>query len=153
MRILVLYDSKTGNTDKMASAIAEGIRETGSEVDVKKIGQSFTPGIVSSYGGVVFGSPAIYADATRELKDFLLILKEFIGTRKPTGAKAGIFGSYGYDGAWSLENKLRGYALGLGYDVFPEACLKVDYEIRTHAEETIADCKAWGKRFAGFLAD
>lgn len=43
VKVLVLYDSKTGNTEKMAKAVAEGIKEAGNEVDVKKIGQTFKP--------------------------------------------------------------------------------------------------------------
>ncbi len=151
MKVLVLYDSKTGNTEKMAAAIAEGIMEAGNEVDIKRIGQSFTPTIIQLYDGVVFGSPAIYAGPTNEMKGFLAGLKEHIGSQKPTGAKAGVFGSYGYDGAWSLENRLKGFAEALGYEVFAEACLKVDSEIKTRIEETMAECKAWGKRFGIFL--
>jgi len=152
MRVLVLYDSKTGNTEKMALAIAEGIRDTGYEVDVKKLGEPFTPSIIWSYNGVAFGSPAIYANASREIRDFLQELKEAQGSRKTARSqKAGIFGSYGYDGALILESKMREFALSIGFVVFPEACMKVDFEIRTRTGDTMAFCRAWGKRFAEFL--
>ena len=38
MKVLIIYDSKTGNTEKMATAIVEGAKETGAEVTIKKIG-------------------------------------------------------------------------------------------------------------------
>lgn len=39
MKIIVVFDSQTGNTEKMAKAIAEGASSVpGSVVEVKKIG-------------------------------------------------------------------------------------------------------------------
>ena len=32
----MIYDSKTGNTEKMANAIAEGAKEAGAEVTLKE---------------------------------------------------------------------------------------------------------------------
>lgn len=87
------------------------------------------------------------------MKIFLGQLKEYLGSGKKEDrvVKVGIFGSYGYNGAWTLENKLKGYVATLGYVVFPEPCLKVDAEIKTHTEETMEDCRAWGKRLSQFL--
>ena len=38
VKILVIYDSNTGNTEKMAKAVAEGATSTGAEVETKKSG-------------------------------------------------------------------------------------------------------------------
>lgn len=40
-------------------------------VDVKKIGNPFPLGIVTSSEGVVFQGPAVFADATKEMKEYL----------------------------------------------------------------------------------
>ena len=40
-KVLVAYVSRTGNTRKMAEFIAEGVRMTGHEVDVKTIAAKF----------------------------------------------------------------------------------------------------------------
>jgi NAD(P)H dehydrogenase (quinone) len=40
-KVLIIYDSETGNTEKMALAVAEGVREVKSvEVSVKKVEQA-----------------------------------------------------------------------------------------------------------------
>ena len=36
VKILIIYDSNTGNTEKMAKAVAEGATSTGAEVETKK---------------------------------------------------------------------------------------------------------------------
>lgn len=153
MKVLILYDSKTGNTEKMAGAIAEGAKEAGAEVTVKKIGEPFPLNLLEENDGVIFGSPTRYADATNEMKDFLQHVESFVklGKMKMKGRKAAVFGSYGYDGAWVMEERLKGYVEALGYKVAPKVCVKVDYEIKTRQKETLAECKAWGKDFAKTL--
>jgi flavodoxin len=150
MKILIIYDSKTGNTQKMADAIAEGVKEAGADVTVKKIGEPFPLNLLSEYDGVAFGSPTRYADVTNEMKDFLQHIEAYVklGKMKMKGRKAAVFGSYGYDGAWVMEERLKGYVEALGYKVSTKACVKVDYEIKTRQKESLADCKAWGKDFA-----
>ena len=153
MKVLVVYDSKTGNTQKMAEAIAEGAKEAGAEVAVKKIGEPFPLTLLAEYDGVAFGSPTRYADVTNEMKDFLSHVEGYVklGKMKMKGRRAGVFGSYGYDGAWVMEERLKGYVAALGYTVDPKVCVKVDNEIKTRMKETLAECKAWGKEFAKTL--
>ena len=153
MKILIVYDSKTGNTEKMASAVAEGAKEAGAEVTVKKIGEPFPLTLLEESDGVIFGSPTRYADATNEMRDFLAHIESYVklGKMKMKGRKAAVFGSYGYDGAWVMEERLKGYVEALGYKVAPKVCVKVDYEIKTKQKEALADCKTWGKDFAKTL--
>ncbi len=153
MKILIVYDSKTGNTEKMASAVAEGAKEAGAEVTVKKIGEPFPLTLLEENDGVIFGSPTRYADATNEMRDFLAHIESYVklGKMKMKGRKAAVFGSYGYDGAWVMEERLKGYVEALGYKVASKVCVKVDYEIKTKQKETLADCKTWGKDFTKTL--
>jgi flavodoxin len=150
MKVLIIYDSKTGNTEKMAIAIADGAKETGAEVTVKKIGEPFPLTLLEESDGVAFGSPTRYADVTNDMKDFLTHIESYVklGKMKMKGRKAAVFGSYGYDGAWVMEERFKGYVEALGYKVAPKVCIKVDYEIKTNQEETLAECKTWGKEFA-----
>jgi multimeric flavodoxin WrbA len=150
MKILIIYDSKTGNTEKMASAILEGAKEAGAEVTMKKIGEPFPLSLLEESDGVVFGSPTRYADVTNEMKDFLDHVADYVklGKMDMKGRKAGVFGSYGYDGAWVMEDRLKGYIETLGYKVNPKVCVKVDTELKTRLRETLAECKTWGKEFA-----
>ena len=153
MKVLIVYDSRTGNTEKMADAIAEGAKDTGAEVAVKKIGEPFPLTLLADYDGVAFGSPTRYADVTNEMKDFLGHVESYVklGKMKMKGRKAGVFGSYGYDGAWVMEERLKGYVAALGYAVNPKVCVKIDTELKTRMKETLAECKTWGREFAKSL--
>ena len=153
MKVLVIYDSKTGNTQKMADAIAEGAMEAGAEVAVKKIGEPFSLILLAEYDGVAFGSPTRYADVTNEMKDLLQHVEAYVklGKMKMKGKKAAVFGSYGYDGAWVMEERLKGYVEALGYKVSIKTCVKVDYEIKTNQKDSLAECRVWGRDFAKSL--
>lgn len=39
--VSIIYDSRTGNTERMANAIAEGARSAGAQVTVRKLGEKF----------------------------------------------------------------------------------------------------------------
>jgi flavodoxin I len=153
MKVLIIYDSKTGNTEKMATAIVEGAKETGAEVTMKKIGDPFPLSLLEEIDGVAFGSPTRYADVTNEMKDFLAHIADYakMGKIKMKGKTAGVFGSYGYDGAWVMEDRLKGYIEAIGYKVVPKVCVKVDTELKTRLKETLAECRTWGKEFAKSL--
>lgn len=58
-KILIAYYSKTGHTEKMASAIEETIRQEGLEV-VKKSVEETKADELLDYDGVVIGSPTYY---------------------------------------------------------------------------------------------
>jgi len=70
-RILVVYDSKTGNTEKMAFAVAEGAREV--EVisaSVKKVEEATLEDLCSA-DGIIMGSPTYYGLMSAKLKAFI----------------------------------------------------------------------------------
>ncbi len=56
VRILVAYDSYTGNTEKMANAVAEGARLAGAEVSLKKVAD-ITANDFLENDGFAFGTP------------------------------------------------------------------------------------------------
>jgi len=152
VKIIVIYDSKTGITEKMAKAVAEGASEIGVIVDIKKVGEPFPLSILAEADGVAFGSPCRYADVTNEMKDFLDHIDSFVklGKMNIKGKKAAVFGSYGYDGAWVVEERLKVRVARLGYNVQDKTLEKVDTDIQTNPKAT-NDCKAWGKTFATSL--
>ncbi len=153
MKVLIIYDSKTGNTERMATAITEGAKEAGAEVIVKKIGEPFPLTLLDESDGVAFGSPTRYADVTNDMKDFLSHVEGYIklGKIKMKGRKASVFGSYGYDGAWVMEDRFKGYVEALGYKVAQKVCVKVDMDIKTKQKEVLAECRNWGRDFAKSL--
>jgi len=93
-KVLILYDSQTGNTEKMAEAVAEGARSVANvEVIVKYYAR---PEELAEASAIIFGSPTYYHDMTVPIKQMLdeaaranIQLKDKIGAA---------FGSYGWSG-------------------------------------------------------
>lgn len=68
VKVLVVYDSGTGNTEKMAFAVADGAKQiSGIEVVVKKVDQTSLEDL-SSVDGIVMGSPTYYGQMSAKLK-------------------------------------------------------------------------------------
>jgi flavodoxin len=151
MKIMVVYDSQTGNTEKMAKAVAEGAGSVaGVEVDVKKIGEPFSLSMLAKADGVIFGSPCNYANVTPAMVSFLENLKGAAKKRTVNvkGKKAAIFGSYGWDGAYVMEDLFKKAVQDIGFQVKPEVCVEVDTNIQYHPDDHLEKCRVWGKAFA-----
>jgi NAD(P)H dehydrogenase (quinone) len=70
-KILIVYDSKTGNTEKMAIAVAEGAKQIENvEVTVKKVDKTSLEDLRSS-DGIIMGSPTYYGQMSGRLKTFI----------------------------------------------------------------------------------
>lgn len=68
IKILVVYDSKTGNTEKMAFAVAEGVKQTsGVDVVVKKVDKTSLEDLLRA-DGIIMGSPTYYGQMSAKLK-------------------------------------------------------------------------------------
>ena len=70
MKILVSYYSRTGNTKKMAEAIAKGIKEVGVACEVKEISEVNVDELLT-YEGLIFGSPTYYGLMAAEMKKLI----------------------------------------------------------------------------------
>jgi flavodoxin len=93
-KVLVAYVSRTGNTEKMAEYIAEGIRFTGNTADLKKISKIKNEKDLEGYEGYVFGCPTYHRDITGGMKAFLFIAEKI----NMLGKMGGAFGSYTHSG-------------------------------------------------------
>jgi len=70
-KILVVYDSKSGNTEKMAFAVSEGAKQIkGAKVIVKKIEQASLKDLLNA-DAIIMGSPTYYGQMSAELKAFI----------------------------------------------------------------------------------
>ena len=60
VKILIVYDSKTGNTEQMAYAVAEGAKQVeGVEVAVKRVENTKLEDLLDA-DGIIIGSPTRY---------------------------------------------------------------------------------------------
>ena len=93
----VVYWSGTGNTQAMAEAVSEGVREKGGEADLLTAAQ-FDASKMDAYDAVAFGCPAMGAEELEETE----FAPMYEGCRaKLSGKKIALFGSYGWgDGEW-----------------------------------------------------
>ena len=85
MKGIVIYDTSYGNTQKIAQAIAEVLKESGIEVDtsyVKKVKRLST----KDYGFLVLGSPTRFGTMSLTVKGFLDKVKSKEWANKPFAA-------------------------------------------------------------------
>jgi len=67
-KILVVYDSGTGNTEKMAFAVAEGAKQIAkAKVVVKKAEKTSLEDLLKA-DGIIMGSPTYYGQMSAKLK-------------------------------------------------------------------------------------
>jgi flavodoxin len=92
--VLIAYYSRTGNTEKMASYIAEGVRISGHAVEQKKISELKNEEEIAGYDGYIFGCPTYHRDMTEGMKRFLFLAHQ-AGLEGKVG---GAFGSYTHSG-------------------------------------------------------
>jgi NAD(P)H dehydrogenase (quinone) len=70
-KILIVYDSKSGNTEKMALVVAKGAEMKGDiEVTVKKVEQTNSSDLLEA-DGIIMGSPTYFGQMSAKLKAFI----------------------------------------------------------------------------------
>lgn len=86
MQILVVYHSRTGNTAKLAEAVAKGVREVpGVQCLLKEAGE-VTPEDFLHSAGIIAGSPVYYGSMAAELKE---VFDKFVHLREKMADKIG----------------------------------------------------------------
>ena len=70
VNVLVAYHSVTGNTEKMAQSVAEGVKSVaGANVNLKRVGDVTTDDLTSA-DAVIVGSPVYFGSMAGEVKIF-----------------------------------------------------------------------------------
>jgi len=93
-RILILYYSRTGNTEKMAKAVEEGVRTVqGVEVELR---YDVAPEELAKFDALAVGIPTYHHDMTVSMKNlFEEAAVKNVNLKNKIGAA---FGSYGWSG-------------------------------------------------------
>jgi NAD(P)H dehydrogenase (quinone) len=68
--VLILYHSKTGNTEEMARAVEEGVKAEGLKAILKKVARA-NPKELLQVEGIILGSPTYYGTMAADIKTFL----------------------------------------------------------------------------------
>jgi flavorubredoxin len=146
-KVLVGYYSRTGNTEKMAEYIAEGIRITGNDAELKKISEIKSEEDLKGYDGFVFGCPTYHRDLTAGMKTFLFLAEK----ANLIGKMGGAFGSYTHSGE----------SANMIYDTMLHV-FKMDMvdlgalDLKEHAlesDEATRACQEYGKAIGKKFAD
>ena len=89
-KVLVLYYSSYGHIERMAEAIAEGVREAGAHADIKRVPEIVPPEVaeksgfklnqtapiatvddLAGYDAIVIGTPTRFGNMAAQMKNFL----------------------------------------------------------------------------------
>lgn len=93
-KALIVCATRAGETQKIGNLIAEGIRFSGHEVDVKKVNDIKKEADLQGYDALVFGSATYHGDMIQGMKT-MLFLAEKAGLEGKVG---GAFGAFGWSG-------------------------------------------------------
>ena len=138
-KVAVVFWSGTGNTEAMANAVAEGLRETCPECELKAVSE-VTPEELKDLAGFALGCPAM-GDEVLEETVFQPMWDDVKGTL--SGKNIALFGSYGWgDGEWmrNWEDEARDAGANLVVD-----CVTANNE---PDDDAIEACKALGAALA-----
>lgn len=111
----VVFWSGTGNTEEMANAVLEGMKENGADASIYSA-DAFQAGDVEGYDAIAFGCPAMGAEVLEE-DEFQPLFDECKSAL--AGKKVALFGSYGWgDGEWmrSWEDDCKEAGIELACD-------------------------------------
>lgn len=136
--IRIVYWSGTGNTESMASAVADGVKAAGAAAEVLPVAEAGASVLESDV--LLLGCPAMGAEELEE-GEFEPFFASIEGGLH--GKKVGLFGSYDWgDGEWMRTWQTRAEAAG--------AVLIADGVI-AHNEpdaEAVAACESLGRTAA-----
>ncbi len=140
--VAIVYWSGTGNTEKMAQCIAEGVQDAGGTAALLGPGE-FSADNWNEYQAVAFGCPAMGAEQLEE-GEFEPMFSALEGTL--SGKKIALFGSYGWgDGQWMSDWVQR--TNDANAVIYTDEGLIIN---ETPDEDGLAKCKEFGKGFAAF---
>ena len=138
-KFAVVYWSGTGNTEKMAMAVAEGIKQAGAQADVFQAAD-FGADKMDAYTGAAFGCPSMGVEQL-ESDEFEPMFQAV--EPKLKDKRIALFGSYDWgDGEWMRTWQESVEQLG---------CVLVADGLTANNEpddEALASCRALGAKLA-----
>ncbi len=134
--VYVIYWSSTGNTQEMAEAVGEGIKEAGGSAVVLEVSAADASKLKEAESFALGASAAGAEELDPEMDDFVTQVESFA-----SGKTIGLFGSYDWgDGEWMRQWVSRMEAAGASV-VNGEGCI-ANLEPDEAARE---QCKALGR--------
>ncbi len=136
MKKAIVYASTTGNTEKMAQAIAEGAKASGAEVLLATADSADEAEVLAS-DVLILGSPAMGDEILEDsVEEFFTKIEGSLNSKK-----VAIFGSYDWgDGQWLRDwaERIKNAGANLVNDEGLKGHLEPD-------DECLAECKKLGE--------
>ena len=139
-KISVVFWTQGGNTESMANAVVEGIKEAGKEAEAVFV-SDMNIDELKGEGVFALGCPAMGAEVLEEseMEPFVADVEGFA-----SGKKIGLFGSYGWgDGQWMRDWEDRMKAAGAEV-----ACGEGIITQETPDDDAIKQCEELGEQLA-----
>ncbi len=93
-KVLIVYATRTGETERIGNLIAEGVRFSGHEAEVVKVTEINKAADLQQCDALVLGSPTYHGEMVPGMKT-LLFMAEKAGL---AGKAGGAFGAFGWSG-------------------------------------------------------
>ncbi|AFS79537.1 flavodoxin [Gottschalkia acidurici 9a] len=138
-KVSIIYFSGTGNTEAMANAISEGVKEAGGSPEIIPV-ESASAENISGADVIALGCPSMGAEVLDDTMDMFVDSIEGEVSGKPVA----LFGSYDWgDGEWMRDwyERMNGYGANMIQDEGLICHL-------TPEDDDIEVCKALGKKLA-----
>jgi len=140
-RVLVVYDTMWGSTERMAAAICRGLMEEGVSTKMYRLRGADRSDIVQEVleaRGLVLGSPTLNNGVFPSVAEFSCYIKGL----RPKGRLAAVFGSYGW-GKGATTKALTADLQAAGMEVMEE--LQVQF---VPDGDALKHCEELGRRMA-----
>jgi len=142
-KVLILYYSGSGNTKKMAKAIAEAMKSSTINVTVEDA-VKFDISLLPNYDSIVLGSPTYFSNVAWQVKKVIDESIVHYSGGKLKGKVAGIFTSAGTSSNGKDCLKMLDVALGFHHKMkLIQGIIRVDGENDKEVEKR---CEEYGKK-------
>ncbi|MGE5555991.1 MAG: flavodoxin family protein [Methanocella sp.] len=149
--LLIMYYSRKGATEKMATAIGKGAKDAGANVTVKPVAECTMNDLLEA-DGIAFGSPTYYCNIAWQPKKFLdeTILDFYTKGHSLKGKVCGCFTSVGAleDGKECLRMLEKAFSYALKMRMVSGLVL----ESKTVFQGELSKCYELGKALAEEIA-
>jgi len=148
-KIGVSYYSRSGNTQKMAEFVSQGVKEEGVEVELKRIEDTTLEDLLA-WDGIIVGSPTYYGGAAAPVKDLFDRSVKYHGRLE--GKVGGAFASSANIGGGNETTILSLSQMMLIHGMIIQGSSQGDHygpvSIEKPDERVRVQCKALGKKIA-----
>ena len=137
--IAIIYWSGTGNTEAMAEAVAEGVKQAGAAAELIEA-SAIDASRLNDYSALAFGCPAMGSEVLEEevFDPMFTSIESML-----QGKKVALFGSYGWgDGTWMEDWQSRCQSDGAVLVADGLTCCEAP------DDDALAACRALGEKLA-----